>query len=85
VPLGGPVNARLLLTGIGAQLVVAAALALVLASAGRVAEVAGRVLRRHLPRPHPRRPHLRPTGWVRPAILLAAGLGGRAPPAIWAR
>ena len=31
------------------------------------------------PEPGPARP--RPTGWVRPAILLAAGLGGRAPPA----
>jgi hypothetical protein len=86
VPLGGPVNARLLLTGVAVQLLVASALALGLAWAGRVAEVAGRALRRRLPRPADHRPaRLRPTGWVRPAILLAAGLGGRAPPAHLAR
>ena len=82
VPLGGPVNGRLLLTGIAVQLLVAGALALGLAWAGRVAEVAGRALRRRrLGRPDPRPVRLRPTGWVRPAILLAAGMGGRAPPA----
>jgi hypothetical protein len=81
VPLGGPVNGRLLLTGIAVQLLVAGALALGLAWAGRVAEVAGRALRRRrLRRPDPRPARLRPTGWVRPAILLAAGMGGRAPP-----
>jgi hypothetical protein len=81
VPLGGPVNGRLLLTGIAVQLLVAGALALGLAWAGRVAEVAGRALRRRrLRRPDPRPARPRPTGWVRPAILLAAGLGGRAPP-----
>ena len=81
VPLGGPVNGRLLLTGIVVQLLVAGLLALGLAWAGRVAEVAGRALRRqrrHRADLHPARP--RATGWVRPAILLAAGLGGRAPP-----
>ena len=86
VPLGGPVDARLLLTGIAVQLLVAATLALGLAWAGRVAEVAGRALRRRrLGRPDLRPARLRPTGWVRLAILLAAGLGGRAPPASWAR
>jgi hypothetical protein len=82
VPLGGPVDARLLLTGIAVQLLVAAALAVGLAWAGRVAEVAGRALRRrrlHGAEPRPARP--RPTARARPAILLAAGLGGRAPPA----
>ena len=82
MPLGGPVNGRLLLTGIAVQLLVAGALALGLAWAGRVAEVAGRALRRRRaarPGGGHRRP--RPAGWVRPAILLAAGLGGRAPPA----
>jgi hypothetical protein len=84
VPLGGPVNGRLLLTGIAVQLLVAGVLALGLAWAGRVAEVAGRALRRRRLRPlDPRPPRLRPTGWVRPAILLAAGMGGRAPP-VWA-
>src|ERR687892_576260 len=39
----------------------------------------GATLARHF------RAHLRPAGWFRPAILLAAGLGGRAPPANWAR
>jgi hypothetical protein len=81
VPLGGPVNGRLLLTGIAVQLLVAGALALGLAWAGRVAEVAGRALRRRRaarPERGHRRP--RPIGWVRPAILLAAGLGERAPP-----
>ena len=82
VPLGGPVNGRLLLTGIAVQFVVAAALAVGLAWAGRAAEVAGRALRRrrrHGSEPRAARP--RPTGWFRPSILLAAGLGGRAPPA----
>jgi hypothetical protein len=86
VPLGGPVNGRLLLAGIAVQLVVAGALAVALAWASRVAEVAGRALRRRrLHCPEPRPPLLRPTARVRPAILLAAGLGGRAPPASWAR
>jgi hypothetical protein len=81
VPLVGPVDGRLLLTGIAVQLLVAGALALGLAWAGRVAEVAGRALRRRrLHRPDHRPARVRPTGWVRPAILLAAGLGGRAPP-----
>jgi hypothetical protein len=81
VPLGGPVDGRLLLTGVAVQLLVAAVLAVGLAWAGRVAEVAGRVLRRRRPRaPDPRSDRPRPTGWVRPAILLAAGRGGRAPP-----
>jgi hypothetical protein len=84
VPLGGPVNGRLLLTGVAVQLLVAVVLALGLAWAGRVAEVAGRALRRRRRRRlDPRPARLRPTGWVRPAILLAAGLGGRAPP-VWA-
>ena len=82
VPLWGPVDARLLVAGIAVQLLVAAGLALGLAWAGRVAEVAGRALRRRLPRPADHRSaRLRPTGWVRPAILPAAGMGGRAPPA----
>jgi hypothetical protein len=81
VPLGGPVDGRLLLTGIAVQLLVAALLALGLAWAGRVAEVAGRALRRRrLHRPDPRSARPGPTGWVRPAILLAAGLGERGPP-----
>ena len=86
VPLWGPVDGRLLLVGVAVQLLVATGLALALAWAGRVAEVAGRALRRRRaarPEPGPARP--RPTGWVRPAILLAAGLGGRAPPTSWAR
>jgi hypothetical protein len=86
IALAGPVHGRLLLTGIGVQLLVAAVLAVGLAWVGRVAEVAGRALRRRrLLRPDVRPARLRPTGWVRPAPLLAAGLGGRAPPAIWAR
>ena len=85
VPLGGPVDGRLLFTGIAVQLLVAAALALGLAWAGRVAEVAGRALRRRfLRRPDPRPARLRPTGWVRPASLLAAGQGGRSPPVLGA-
>src|SRR5512133_2375374 len=86
VPLGGPVNGRLLLTGVAVQLLVAVVLALGLAWAGRVAEVAGRALRRRRRRRlDPRPARLRPTGWVRPAILPAAGLGGRAPPSTWTR
>jgi hypothetical protein len=81
VPLVGPVDGRLLLTGIAVQLLVAGALALGLAWAGRVAEVVGRALRRRRPhRPDPRQAQVRPAGWVRPAILLAAGLGERGPP-----
>jgi hypothetical protein len=80
VPLGGHFNVRLLVTGIAVQLLVASVLALGLAWAGRVAEVAGRALRRRLHRLDPRPARLRPVGWVRPAILLAAGMGGRAPP-----
>jgi hypothetical protein len=86
VPLVSPVDGRLLLAGIAVQLLVATGLALGLAWAGRVAEVAGRALRRRLRvRPDPRPARLRPAGWVRPAILLAAGRGGRAPPLVWAR
>jgi hypothetical protein len=86
VPLVSPIDGRLLITGVAVQLLVAAVLALGLTWAGRVAEVAGRALRRRrLFRPDPRPARPRPTGWVRPAILLAAGLGGRAPPASWAR
>ena len=86
VPLGGPVDGRLLFTGIAVQLLVAGVLALGLAWAGRVAEVAGRALRRRRRhRPDLRPARLRPTGWVRPAILLAAGLGGRGPPPARAR
>jgi len=51
--------------------------------ARRVAEVAGRALGRRRPRRLASRRGLRlprPIGWVRPAVLLAAGLGGRAPP-----
>jgi hypothetical protein len=85
VPLGGPVNARLLFTGVAVQLLVAGVLAVGLAWAGRVAEVAGRALRRRRLARHDHRPgYLRPAGWVRPAILLAAGLGGRAPPGLGA-
>jgi hypothetical protein len=83
IPLGGPVDARLLATGLLAQVLVALAIAVALWWAGRVAEVAGRALRRQLlPRLEPgsASPLPRPTGWVRPALLLAAGLGGRAPP-----
>jgi hypothetical protein len=80
-PLGAPADGRLLLTGIAVQLLVAVVLAGGLAWAGRVAEVAGRALRRRrLHRPDPRPVRLRATGWVRPAIPLAAGMGGRAPP-----
>jgi hypothetical protein len=82
VPLGGPIHGRLLFTGVAVQLVVALAIALALAWAGRVAEGAGRALRL---RRRPGRPDARParpglSAWVRPPQLLAAGLGGRAPP-----
>jgi hypothetical protein len=74
VPLAGPVHGRLLLTGIAAQLLVAAVLALGLAWAGRVAEVAGRALRaRRLQRPDPRPARLRPADWFRPPSSLPPG------------
>ena len=82
-PLGDAIDARLLLLGVAVQIAVAFGLAAVLAWVGRVAEVAGEALRRrHLPRLQPRSALSppRPTGWVRPALLLGAGLGGRAPP-----
>jgi hypothetical protein len=86
LPVLGPVDDRLLFVGVGVQLLVAAALAVGLAWAGRVAEVAGRALRRRrAARPEPRPARPRPAGWVRPAILLAAGMGGRAPPTSRAR
>jgi hypothetical protein len=81
IPVGGPVDGRLLLGGVLVQVLVAVAIAAGLAWVGQVAEVAGRAMRRRPPlRPAglPARP--RPTSWVRPAQLLAAGLGGRAPP-----
>jgi hypothetical protein len=81
IPVGGPVDGRLLLGGVLVQVLVAVAIAAGLAWAGRVAEVAGRAMRRRSrlrPAGGPARP--RPTSWVRPAQLLAAGLGGRAPP-----
>jgi hypothetical protein len=85
VPIGGPVNGRLLLTGVAVQLLVAGALALALVWAGRVAEVAGRALRRLRPgHADPRPAGLRPAARVRPASLLTGSLGGRAPPPNWA-
>jgi len=83
IPLGSPVDGRLLTTGLLSQVLVAAIIGAVLVWAGRVAEVAGRALGRRRPRRLASRRGLRlprPIGWVRPAVLLAAGLGGRAPP-----
>jgi hypothetical protein len=78
---GVPVDGRLLLQGVLVQVLVAVTVAAALAWAGRVAEVAGRALRRRfLRRPEGRPARPQPTSWVRPAQLLAAGLGGRAPP-----
>jgi hypothetical protein len=82
-PLGDAIDGRLLLFGVTVQVAVALGLAAVLAWVGRVAEVAGEALRRrHLPRVPSRSalPLPRPAGWVRPVLLRAAGLGGRAPP-----
>jgi hypothetical protein len=81
LPLGGAIDGRLLLSGVVVQVGVAVALAALTAWAGRVAEVAGKALRRRRrgrPEPRPARP--RPVGRARPVLLLAGGLGGRAPP-----
>lgn len=80
-PLTTLLDARLLAAGMLVQILVAAVLATVLTLSGRAALAAGRALRRpYRPRPAAvRRP--RPAVLARPSRLLAAGLGGRAPPA----
>jgi hypothetical protein len=79
-PLGAFLEGRLLAVGVLVQAAVAVVLAAALVWAGRVAEAAGRALRRPRRRraPAPRRP--RPLAVARPSRLLATGLGGRAPP-----
>jgi hypothetical protein len=80
IPAHALLDGRLLVTGVIVQTAIAVALAVLLTAAGRVAEAAGRALRRP-----PRR--VEPTGrpvvdlvlaW--PSRLLAAGRGSRAPP-----
>jgi hypothetical protein len=80
IPAHALLDSRLLVTGVVVQSAIALALAVLLVTAGRVAEAAGRALRSP-----PRR--VKPTGrpvadqvvaW--PSRLLAAGLGSRAPP-----
>jgi hypothetical protein len=80
IPAAALLNGRLLLVGIAVQVGIAAAVAVLLAVAGRVAEAAGRALRRSLRRPPAVRSRLVAlvAGW--PSRLLAAGLGSRAPP-----
>jgi hypothetical protein len=80
IPVHALLDGRLLVTGVIVQAAIALALAVLLAAAGRVAEAAGRGLRRP-----PRRvePAGRPmvdlvVAW--PSRLLAAGRGSRAPP-----
>jgi hypothetical protein len=74
------VDGRLLVIGVTVQGVIAVALAVLLAAAGRVAEAAGRALRPRPRRAEPaRRPVVEPVvAW--PSRLLAAGRGSRAPP-----
>jgi len=71
---------RLLVIGVIVQTAIALALAVMLVAAGRVAEAAGRALRRPPRQPEPAgRPVAGLVGaW--PSRLLAAGLGSRAPP-----
>jgi hypothetical protein len=81
LPPAAWVDGRLLGLGLLVQVLVGLGLAAVLAWAGRAAEAAGRALRQPRPlrpTPAPRRPH--PVSFARPSRLLAAGLGGRAPP-----
>jgi hypothetical protein len=80
-PLATLLDARLLAAGMLVQILVAAVLATVLTLSGRAAQAAGRALRlRGRRRPATvRRP--RPVVHARRSRLLAAGLGGRAPPA----
>ena len=80
LPLAAWVDGRLLGLGLLVQVLVGLGLAAMLAWAGRAAEAAGRALRRPRPlrSPTPRLPH--PVSFARPSRLLAAGLGGRAPP-----
>jgi hypothetical protein len=80
IPAHALVDGRLLVIGVTVQGVIAVALAVLLAAAGRVAEAAGRALR---PRPRRAEPAGRPVvepvvAW--PSRLLAAGRGSRAPP-----
>jgi hypothetical protein len=81
---GIPVHAlpvsRLLVIGVIVQTAIALALAVMLVAAGRVAEAAGRALRRPPRQPEPAGRPVAGLVAAWPSRLLAAGLGSRAPP-----
>jgi hypothetical protein len=80
VPLQALLDGHLLVVGVAVQVAIAVGLAVLLAAAGRVAEAAGRALRRSPPRPGPVGVRVVDLVAVWPSRLLAAGLGSRAPP-----
>ena len=80
VPLQALLDGHLLVVGVAVQVAIAVGLAVLLAAAGRVAEAAGRALRRSPPRPGPVGVRVVDLVAVSPSRLLAAGLGSRAPP-----
>ena len=80
VPLQALLDGHLLTVGVVVQVGIAVGLAVLLAAAGRVAEAAGRALRRSPPRPGPVGVRVVDLVAVWPSRLLAAGLGSRAPP-----
>jgi len=80
VPLQALLDGHLLVVGVAVQVAITVGLAVLLAAAGRVAEAAGRALRRSPPRPGPVGVRVVDLVAVSPSRLLAAGLGSRAPP-----
>jgi CDP-diglyceride synthetase len=80
VPAQALLDGRLLATGVAVQTAIALALAVLLTLAGRAAEAVGRALRGRARHPEPAGPPLWDLVVAWPSRLLAAGLGGRAPP-----
>jgi hypothetical protein len=80
VPPHALLDGRLLGIGVAAQSVIAVILAVLLTAAGRVAEAAGRALRRPPRRVEPTSLPVVDLVVAWPSRLLAAGLGSRAPP-----
>jgi hypothetical protein len=81
-PLSGLLHGGFVLIGVGAQVVVAALLALALTSIGKVAEVAGRVLAAAPAERHPRGARSAPPVQAVAGRIIAGALGSRAPPSL---